>query len=342
MTPDIFIWIGIVLCVLQSGTFSGLNLALFGIGALELKARAKAGNEDAKHLFKLRQDSNFLLSTILWGNVGTNVLLTLLTDSVLAGVAGFAFATFVITFGGEIIPQAYFSRNALRMATLMRPVLRFWQFVLFPIAKPTGLFLDAWLGPDRFDFINEDEIRSALEIYTAASESEVSRVEGLGALNFFTLDDVAFRDEGELLDEKSIISVAAKDGVPIFPVVHSSKEDPFIKKLGASGRRWVVITSSGEPLRVLDFSRMLRVALFMTGPVDPELFCHHPVVVRDPATLLGEVIPQLVVERTGVGDNVIDKDMVFLWGEQKRILTGADLLGRLFHGIVLQKEPSAK
>jgi metal transporter CNNM len=111
MTPDIFIWIGIVLCVLQSGTFSGLNLALFGIGALELKARARAGNEDAKHLFKLRQDSNFLLATILWGNVGTNVLLTLLTDSVLAGVAGFAFSTFVITFGGEIIPQAYFSRS---------------------------------------------------------------------------------------------------------------------------------------------------------------------------------------------------------------------------------------
>jgi metal transporter CNNM len=57
-------------------------------------------------------------------------------------------------------------------------------------------------------------------------------------------------------------------------------------------------------------------------------------------TLLGEVIPQLVVERAGVGENVIDKDMVLLWGEQKRILTGADLLGQLFQGIVRQKEPS--
>jgi metal transporter CNNM len=342
MTPDIFIWIGIVLCVIQSGTFSGLNLALFGIGTLELKARAKGGNKDAKRLFELRQDSNSLLATILWGNVGTNVLLTLLTDSVLAGFIGFIFSTFVITFGGEIIPQAYFSRNALKMATLMRPVLRFWQFVLFPVAKPTGLFLDAWLGPDRFDFINEKELRSALKLYTAASESEVSRVEGIGALNFFILDDVAFCDEGELLDEQSIVNVETRDGEPIFPVVNSSGEDPFIQQLSASGRRWVIITSSGEPLRALDANKMLRAVLIMNGPVDPELFCHRPVVIRDPSTPLGEIIPKLVVERTCAGDNIIDNDIVLLWGEQKRILTGADLLGRLLHGIVIQKEPAAK
>jgi metal transporter CNNM len=339
MMSEILIWPGIALCVLQSGTFSGLNLALFGIGAVELKARAEAGNEDAKHLFELRQDSNALLATILWGNVGTNVLLTLLTDSVLAGVAGFAFSTFVITFGGEIIPQAYFSRNALRMATLMRPVLRFWQFVLFPIAKPTGLLLDAWLGPDRFDYINEGEIRSALKLYTAASESEVSRVEGLGAINFFLLDDIALRDEGEPLDDQSIISVDSKNGAPIFPVVDSSREDPFIQRLAASGKRWVIIASSGEPLLAIDASRMMRVAMFTNGPVDPAQFCHPPIVVRDPATTLGAIIPRLVVEPTGAGDDVIDNDVVLLWGEQKRILTGADLLGRLLRGIVRQKRP---
>ena len=41
-----------------------------------------------------------------WGNVTINVLLTLLSDSILAGVGAFVFSTIVITLFGEIIPQA--------------------------------------------------------------------------------------------------------------------------------------------------------------------------------------------------------------------------------------------
>ena len=32
-------------------------------------------------------------------------------------------------------------------------------------------------------------------------------------------------------------------------------------------------------------------------------------------------------------DDVIDHDLILVWGEQKRIITGADLLGRLLRGI---------
>jgi hypothetical protein len=34
-------------------------------------------------------------------------------------------------------------------------------------------------------------------------------------------------------------------------------------------------------------------------------------------------------------DDVIDNDLILVWGEQKRIITGADLLGRLLRGIVM-------
>ena len=53
-----------------------------------------------------------MLTTILWGNVGVNVLLALLSNSVMACTAAFLFWTVVITLVGEIIPQAYFYRNA--------------------------------------------------------------------------------------------------------------------------------------------------------------------------------------------------------------------------------------
>ena len=38
-------------------------------------------------------------------------------------------------------------------------------------------------------------------------------------------------------------------------------------------------------------------------------------------------------------DEVIDDDVILLWGQRKRIVTGADLLGRLLRGIA--RRPAA-
>ena len=145
---NVLVWIGIALCIMQSAIFSGLNLAIFSISKLRLEVEAAGGNRDASGLLALRKDSNLTLATVLWGNVTINVLLTLLSDSVLAGIGAFVFSTVVITLFGEIIPQAYFSRNALRMASLLAPLLKVYQVGLFPLAKPTAVILNWWLGPE--------------------------------------------------------------------------------------------------------------------------------------------------------------------------------------------------
>ena len=88
---NILVWIGIAFCITQSAIFSGLNLAIFSISKLRLKVEAAGGNRDAIELLALRKDSNLTLATVLWGNVTINVLLTLLSDSVLAGVGAFVF-----------------------------------------------------------------------------------------------------------------------------------------------------------------------------------------------------------------------------------------------------------
>ncbi len=335
-------WLGIVLCILQSGMFSGLNLAVFGASTLQLKALAKSGNEEAARLLELRSDSNFLLTTILWGNVGTNVLLTLLSDSVLAGAFGFLFSTFVITFGGEIIPQAYFSRNALRMASLLRPALRFWQFALYPIAKPSALILDAWLGKEGFYFLREEELRETLKLYTIAPESEMSEVEGIGALNFLSLDDLCVSQEGEPIDPESIVSLPerAGSGLPEFPVFRPTPDDPFLTRVQASGQTWVVIVSSesGEPLVAMDADGFLRAAIFSGESVDALQYCHRPIVVRQETTRLEEILPRLKVHQEDAADDVIDEDLILLWGTEKRVITGADLLGRLLRGISEMQE----
>src|ERR1700674_5823093 len=152
LVMNLFIWGGIVFCLTQSAVFSGLNLAVFSISKLRLEVEAAGGNPDAVGLLDLRKDSNLALCTILWGNVTINVLLTLLSDSVLAGVGAFAFSTFVITLFGEIVPQAYFSRHALRMAARLGPLLKVYQVGLFPVAKPTAIILNWWLGPEGITF----------------------------------------------------------------------------------------------------------------------------------------------------------------------------------------------
>src|ERR1700730_17272285 len=126
---QLLIWISIAFCVTQSAIFSGLNLAIFSVSKLRLEVDAASGNPDAIGVLDLRKDSNFTLSTIVWGNVVTNVLLTLLSDSVLAGLGAFVFSTFAITIFGDIVPQAYFSRNALQMAGRLRPLLGIYEIL---------------------------------------------------------------------------------------------------------------------------------------------------------------------------------------------------------------------
>ena len=69
---------------------------------------------------------------------------------------------------------------------------------------------------------------------------------------------------------------------------------------------------------------------------NPELYWHRPIIVTDMRTPLGSVIGHLKVNQEHPEDDVIDNDLILVWGDEKRIITGADLLGRLLRGIVTQ------
>ena len=335
MTDTIIKWIGIIICISQAGMLSGLNLSMLGVSRLKLEVQANTGNKNAAKLLDLRKDINFLLATIVWGNVGANVLLTLLSDSVLAGMSAFVFSTFVITFGGEILPQAYFSRHALKIANLLAPMLRFYQIILYPIARPTGLVLDAWFGKEAVKYYSEKDIREIIHQHAVSDESDVNQLEGRGALNFLAFDDLRVSQEGQTIDPKSIIALPAENGRVQFPAFERNAEDPFIRKIQASGKHWAIITSlDDKPMLALDTRGFLRAALFSKSNFDPFKYCHYPLVVHHLNTPLGEVISKLKVNPEKPGDDVIDHDIILIWARKKRIITGADILGRLLRGIV--------
>ena len=71
---SVAVWLGILACVVQSGLFAGLNLAVFSLSQLRLQIEVDGGNADAARVLDLRKNSNQVLATIIWGNVSTNVL----------------------------------------------------------------------------------------------------------------------------------------------------------------------------------------------------------------------------------------------------------------------------
>jgi len=328
-------WVGILFCVSQSAMFSGLNLAFFSISKLRLEIESKKNNKNALKIAALRRDSNFLLTTILWGNVGINVLLTLLSNSVMAGFLAFIFSTVVITFFGEIMPQAYFSRHAMRTAALLSPVIRIYQFLLYPVAKPTAFVLDKWLGVELMNFFQEKDLRELLKIHVDSPDTNIEKMEGKGALNFLAIDDLSITEEGEPMVPESAITMPFVHNRPLFPEIERSPEDEFLKRIHAVKKKWIILTDqSGAPKFVLNSHAFLRSALFEKEPFDPLLFCHKPILFFDPKANLGDAILRLNVHPEQPEDDVIDNDIILFWGDEKRVITGSDLLGRLLRGIV--------
>ncbi len=291
--PDYLIWIGIAFCISQSAMFSGCNLAFYRLSRLRLEVESRH-DPRALRILALRKDSNFLLATILWGNVSINVLLALLANSVLVGVVAFLFSTVVITWLGEILPQAYFSRNPLRTAALLAPVIRLYQFALYPVARPSGRVLDWWLGPEAIEYLHEPLLRDILKAHVRSPDSDVSDVEGIGALNFLDIDDLTTLDEGEEVAAQSIIELPVDVDLPRFPDIEPRADDPFLQTINRTPHTWaVLVNDQREPLLALDVDGFTRAALYGERPFRPYEYCHRPVVVRDPETTLGDVIRKL-------------------------------------------------
>jgi CBS domain containing-hemolysin-like protein len=337
MTYDILIWFGIAFCVTQSAIFSGLNLAFFSLSRLQLEVEAKQGNESAIVILSMREDSNFLLSTVLWGNVSINVLLTLLSGSVLTGISSFLFSTFVITFLGEIFPQAYFSRNALQVASKLTPVIKFYQILLFPVAKLTALILDGWLGKEGITYLREKQLAAIIKAHIDSDDTDMEQVQGRGALNFLQVENITVVEEGELLDPDSIITMPSKLDFPLLPAFGTAEFKTFVKEVDSSGHKWVLIQSEkNEPLLMLDADGFVRSTTQENEVTDPYSFCHRPIVITDPTCTLGEAMQKLksVHDSEPMSDAVLHTDVIVVWTDlPHRVITGADILGRLLKGI---------
>ena len=156
----------ILLCL--SGLFSGLNLGLMTLDPTELKIVLNCGTQRekryAKSIMPLRKKGNFLLCTLLLGNVLVNTTVTILLDDMTSGWIAVIGSTLGIVVFGEIIPQALCSRHGMAVGAYTIWLTKFFMIVTFPLSYPISKILDCILGAEIGHVYNRERLMELIKV----------------------------------------------------------------------------------------------------------------------------------------------------------------------------------
>ena len=196
------IWLMGILCfflLCMSGLFSGLNLGLMSLDHTELQILINTGSDSEKKYAKLilpvRRLGNFLLCSILLGNVLVNNTLTIFLDTLTGGGGTIAiiFSTIGIVIFGEIIPQALCSRHGLMVGANTIWLTKFFMLVTSPMSFPLSKILDCVLGAEIGTVYNRErliELMKVTEQYNGLEKKEINIVHGALVLKQKNVKDV--------------------------------------------------------------------------------------------------------------------------------------------------------
>ena len=180
-------YIIIFLLISFSALFSGLTLGLMSLNAQELKRKASLGDKEAAKVYAVRKRGNLLLCTLLIGNVSINSALAIFLGSLASGLMAGLMATGLIVIFGEIIPQAVFSRFALKLGAKMAWLVKLTIILFFPICWPIAWVLNKTLGDELPTIYSKRELMKIIEEHEDLKESDVGAEEERivkGALTF--------------------------------------------------------------------------------------------------------------------------------------------------------------
>lgn len=203
--PETWIIFGVVFFLLiLSGIFSGSETALTASSKVRIRKKEKEGDERAKKVSSLLEDSEGFIGAILLGNNLVNILATSLATSALTllfGDSGVAIATLVMTIlvliFAEVLPKSYAIANpetvALKVAWLIRlmvivfsPIIKMVQAVVRLTLKIVGV-KDAVVSISA-----QEELRGAIDLHGEEGSLEKVDRDMLGSILDF--DDVTVEE----------------------------------------------------------------------------------------------------------------------------------------------------
>ncbi|XP_039532040.1 metal transporter CNNM4 isoform X2 [Pimephales promelas] len=181
-----------------SGMFSGLNLGLMALDPMELRIVQSCGtNKEKKYARKIepiRSKGNYLLCSLLLGNVLVNTTLTILLDDLIgSGLGAVAASTVGIVIFGEIVPQALCSRHGLAVGANTIVLTKFFMILTFPLSFPISKLLDVILGQEIGTVYNREKLVGMLKVtepYNDLVKEELNIIQGALELRTKTVEDV--------------------------------------------------------------------------------------------------------------------------------------------------------
>ncbi|XP_008118883.2 metal transporter CNNM4 [Anolis carolinensis] len=209
------LWLIIILMIVLlslSGIFSGLNLGLMALDPMELRIVQKCGKPNEKiyaaRIEPLRRKGNYLLCSLLLGNVLVNTSLTIISD-ILVGtnIVAISIATAAIVVFGEIIPQALCSRHGLAIGANTVVLTKLFMLLTFPVSYPLSKVLDWVLGKEIGTIYTREKLMEMLKLtqpYNDLLKEELNIIQGALELRTKTVEGVMTP-----LEECFLISSAA-------------------------------------------------------------------------------------------------------------------------------------
>jgi hypothetical protein len=339
---------------------SGSNVAYFSFSLRDLKKTIEWGKEAspespeakaakrATALLKHLENPNWTLASILLTNVGFGVQLSQLSDQLFVGILAVLMPIFGITIFGEFFAQATFLRYASIICSVFSPFIWFLKYVTAPISYPLAKIVDALYGREALGRLNEDDLLSDLQLELSefgeqdrsVDDKHLEGDELRTLMNAVQADDELAREVGEPLDPTTILELPHQEGKPHFPQdIHQ-----FIcEQLDQATHPWFVIVDAqtGKPDWILDADGFIRDFYHAHHAVpegqekfDPSKHLCPARVYTDSDIHLGDVVNDFCVEEERPGEDLINVDVALIWTDEQRwIVTGGDILGRLLRGV---------
>lgn len=195
------IWLQVIiisLLLVLSGMFSGLNLGLMALDPMELRIVQSCGTDKekkyARKIEPIRRKGNYLLCSLLLGNVLVNTTLTILLDDLTkSGVGAVIASTVGIVIFGEIVPQALCSRHGLAVGANTILLTKLFMLLTFPLSWPISKILDCVLGQEIGTVYNREKLVEMLKVtepYNDLVKEELNMIQGALELRTKTVEDV--------------------------------------------------------------------------------------------------------------------------------------------------------
>lgn len=270
----------IVLLLFLSAVTSGLNLGLMSLDMNELAVISSCGDQRersyARAITPLRKRGNYLLCSLLLGNVMVNATLTVILEEMTSGVIAVIGSTLAIVVLGEIVPQAICARQGLAIGAKTIYLTYAFMILTFPLSYPISCLLDYILGEEKGNVYDRERLMEFIKItghHTQLEADEVAIISGALKLKKIKVDQIMTRIEDVFmlsincqLDRETISRIIEK-GYSRIPVYEFDD------------RKQIVALILAKDLALLDPDDHTPIASML-------MYCKHPLIfIGDDATL---------------------------------------------------------